>query len=387
MTTRRRNMIELQHVFAKFADVYLASHCVHPEAVKAAKAIIQCRTAALGGHIDQCDFCHDTKISYNSCRNRNCPKCGNLKKEQWILDRTSELLPVPYFHTVFTVPHQLNPLFLANPSLMYAMLCKAAADTLAKLAQDPKHLGAQIGVTMVLHTWGQNLSFHPHVHCIVPGGGLSADGQSFIRSRKKFFIPVKVLSRVFRGKLLARVKQAYAEQSLKFVGASLPLAEERAFLALLDTVYALDWVVYCKKPFKSPYHVVKYLSRYTHKTAIYNNRLKAIDDTSVTFQYRDYKAEGKVKLLTLDAMEFIRRFMQHVLPAGFQRIRYYGVLANCNRKSKFQACLRLTRTVARPKVKLSAQDLIKKLTGKDITKCSTCGGNWCRVVSFQPGTG
>lgn len=380
-------VLELQHVFARFTETYLASHPVHLEGIKAAKAIVNCRTAALGGHLDQCDSCDDVKISYNSCRNRNCPKCGNLKKEQWIMDRTSELLPVPYFHAVFTVPHQLNPLFLANPSLMYSILCKAASDTLAKLALDSKFLGAQIGVTMVLHTWGQNLSFHPHVHCIVPGGGLSSDGCSFVRSRKKFFIPVKVLSKVFRGKLLDLVKKAYAEQTLKFVGTSLPFAEEEAFLALLSTVYALDWVVYCKKPFKSPYHVVKYLSRYTHKTAIYNNRLTAMNEATVTFQYRDYKDDGKVKPLTLDAMEFMRRFMQHVLPSGFQRIRYYGIFSNCNRKTKLQLCLRLTHTAIKPKVKLSAKELIMKLTGKDISKCPSCGGNWCQVLSITPQTG
>jgi hypothetical protein len=380
-------MLELQHVFARFAGPYLDSHPVHAEGIKAAKAIVNCRTAALGGHLDQCDSCDDVKIAYNSCRNRNCPKCGNLKKEQWILDRTSELLPVPYFHAVFTVPHQLNPLFLANPAKMYAILCRAASDTLAKLALDPKFLGAQIGVTMVLHTWGQNLSFHPHVHCIVPGGGLSSDGRSFVRSRKKFFIPVKVLSKVFRGKLLALLKKAYAEQALKFVGTSLPFAEEEAFTALLDTLYAIDWVVYCKKPFKNPYHVVKYLSRYTHKTAISNNRLAAMSEDAVTFQYRDYKDHGKVKPLTLDAMEFIRRFMQHVLPSGFQRIRYYGFLSNCNRKTKLQTCLRLTRTVIKPKVKLSAKELIMKLTGKDISKCPSCGGNWCQVLSIAPLSG
>lgn len=380
-------VLELQQVFARFVGAYLHSHPVHPEGIKAAKAIVNCRTAALGGHLDQCDSCQDVKISYNSCRNRNCPKCGNVKKEQWILDRTSELLPVPYFHTVFTVPHQLNPLFLANPSVMYALLCKAAADTLAKLALDPKFLGAQIGITMVLHTWGQNLSFHPHVHCIVPGGGLSADGRSFVHSKKKFFIPVKVLAKVFRGKLLALVKKAYAEHSLQFAGTSMPLAEEPAFLALLDSVYALDWVVYCKKPFKSTYHVVQYLSRYTHKTAIYNNRLTAMDEATVTFRYRDYKDAGKVKLLTLDAMEFIRRFMQHVLPTGFQRIRYYGILSNCNRKTKLRKCLRLTRTALRPKVKLSAKELILKLTGKDISKCPSCGGNWRQVLSIDPRTG
>ncbi|MCF2941956.1 transposase, partial [Paenibacillus alkaliterrae] len=260
-------MIELQQIFSRFADTYLASHSVHCEGIKAINSIVNCRTAALGGHVDQCDSCEDLKISYNSCRNRNCPKCGNLKKEQWILDRNSELLPVPYFHTVFTVPHELNPLFLANPKSMYAILFKAASETLSKLALDPKFLGAQIGVTMVLHTWGQNLSFHPHVHCIVPGGGLSPSGCSFVRSKKKFFIPVRMLSKMFRGKFLALLKIAFKQDKLSLTGAALPYAEESSFMALMDSLYEKDWVVYCKKPFKTPHHVVKYLSRYTHKIA------------------------------------------------------------------------------------------------------------------------
>jgi hypothetical protein len=379
-------MLELQDVFSRFASSFLDSHPVHVEGMKATRAILNCRTAALGGHVDVCDSCDASKVSYNSCRNRNCPKCGNLKKEQWILDRTSELLPVPYFHTVFTVPHSLNPLFLANPTLLYALLFKAASGTLSQLALDKKFLGAQIGVTMVLHTWGQNLSFHPHVHCIVPGGGLSPSGCSFIRSREKFFIPVKILSKVFRGKFLCFLKKAFEEQKLKFTGDSLPYAVPSAFLTLLGSLYEPAWVVYCKKPFKSSHHVVQYLSRYTHKTAIYNNRLMAMDETQVIFSYRDYKDQGKVKPLALDAMEFIRRFMQHVLPSGFQKIRYYGFLSNANRKTKLQTCLHLTRTPLKPKVKLTAKELILKLTGFDISRCP-CGGHWSQVLTLQPGGG
>lgn len=376
-------MIELQYVFSRFADAFLDSHSVHVEGIKAIQAILNCRTAALGGHLDQCDSCGDQKVSYNSCRNRNCPKCGNLKKEQWVLDRSSELLPVPYFHTVFTVPHELNPLFLANPSFLHSVLFKAASQTLTKLALDPKFLGAQIGVTMVLHTWGQNLSFHPHVHCIVPGGGLSPSGCSFVRSRKKFFIPVKVLSKVFRGKFLALLKRAFTEQKLSFTGQACTYAEAADFEHLLDSLYEKAWVVYCKKPFKSPSHVVRYLSRYTHKTAISNNRLAAMDEETVTFHYRDYKDQGKVKAMRLEALEFIRRFLLHVLPSGFQRIRYYGFLSNGNRKTKLRACLRLNRMPTRPKVKLTAKELMLKITGKDISVCPTCGGHWNQVLSFD----
>lgn len=380
-------LIELQDIFARFSQPFLDSHSVHVEGLKATQAISHCRTTALGGHVEICDGCHDSKVSYNSCRNRNCPKCGNVKKEQWILDRTCELLPVPYFHTVFTVPHELNPLFLANQKVIYSLLFKAASETLTKLALDPKFLGAQIGVTMVLHSWGQNLSFHPHVHCIVPGGGLSPSGCSFVRSKKKFFIPVRVLSKVFRGKFLCFLKQAFIEEKLRFAGQSLPYEEQVSFLALLDLLYAKDWVVYCKKPFKTPYHVVQYLSRYTHKTAIYNNRLVSMDEETVTFRYRDYKDEGKVKPMKLNAMEFMRRFMMHVLPSGFQKIRYYGFLSNCNRKTKLLKCLHLTRSPIKPKIKLSAKELILKVTGVDISICSSCGGNWHQVLTLHPNSG
>jgi hypothetical protein len=383
------SLIELQHVFSRFADSFHDSHPVHMEGIKATQAIVKCRTAALGGHLDQCDNCEELKVSYNSCRNRNCPKCGNLKKEQWILDRTSELLPIPYFHTVFTIPHELNPLFLANPKHMYTLLFKAVSETLSKLALDPKFLGAQVGVTMVLHTWGQNLSFHPHVHCIVPGGGLSPSGCSFVRSKKKFFIPVRVLSKVFRGKFLSLLKKAYEQQQIHFIiEESLPYDEEASFFsALIDSVYEKDWVVYCKKPFKTPHHVVQYLSRYTHKTAIYNNRLVSMDEETVTFRYRDYKEESKVKFMKLNAMEFMRRFMLHVLPSGFQRIRYYGFLSNCNRNTKLRQCLRLTRTPIKSKVKLTAKELIMKVTGVDISVCPSCGGNWHQVLTIHPDSG
>jgi len=376
-------VIELQHVFSRFADAFLDAQPVHREGIKAIKDIVTCRTAALGGHLDQCDSCDEMKVSYNSCRNRHCPKCGNLKKEQWILDRTTELLPISYFHTVFTVPHELNPFFLANPKLMYTLLFKAASRTLSKLALDPKFLGAEVGVTLVLHTWGQNLAFHPHVHCIVPGGGLSPSGCSFVRSKKKFFIPVRVLSKMFRGKFLALLKKAFQQQQLYSTSESLYDAEPSSFSSLLDTLYEKDWVVYCKKPFKTPHHVVQYLSRYTHKTAIYNNRLHSMDEESVTFRYRDYKDESKVKFMKLHAMEFMRRFMLHVLPSGFQRIRYYGFLSNCHRKTKLRKCLHLTQTPFRPKVKLTAKELMMKVTGKDISVCS-CGGHWQQMLTLLP---
>jgi hypothetical protein len=230
-------MFELQDVFSRFGNRFIDSNTVHYEGLKAIKAIMNCRTSSLGGHVDVCDSCGSHRVSYNSCRNRNCPKCGNLKKEQWILDRKTELLPVPYFHLVFTVPHQLNGLFLSHQDLMYSLLFKASSETLLMLALDKKFLGAQIGVTMVLHSWGQNLSFHPHVHCIVPGGGLSPSGCSFMRSRKKFFIPVRVLSQVFRGKFLFYLKKAFYDYQLKFTGESLSYSNESGFLSLIASLY------------------------------------------------------------------------------------------------------------------------------------------------------
>ena len=380
-------MLELQDVFSRFAGGFLESHCVHSEGLNAINAIINCRTPSLGGHVDVCDSCGSARVSYNSCRNRNCPKCGNLNKEQWVLDRSSELLPVPYFHTVFTVPHQLNSLFLSNQDLLYSLLFKAASQTLTCLALKKKYLGAQIGVTMVLHTWGQNLSFHPHVHCIVPGGGLSLSNCSFVRSKKKFFIPVKVLSKVFRGKFLFFLKKAFEVNTLRFSGESLQYAEKSSFQSLIDSLFDTSWVVYCKKPFKESYRVVEYLSRYTHKTAIYNNRLVSLDDSSVTFRYRDYKDRNKVKLMSLETMEFIRRFLLHVLPSGFQKIRYYGFLSNRNRKSKLLKCFLLTRTPIKPKMKLSARELILKVSGVDFSICPHCGGNWTLALTLLPTAG
>lgn len=379
-------MLELQDILNHFGDSYKASHPLSLAQLKAVEAIESCRTKKLGGHLDVCDSCGSFKVSYNSCKNRNCPKCGNLKKEQWILDRKTEILPVPYFHTVFTVPHTINPLFLANEEVMYNILFQAASNTLTQLAMNKKFLGAQIGVTMVLHTWGQNLCFHPHVHCIVPGGGLSPSGLTFVQSRKKFFIPVKVLSRVFRAKLLELLKLAFDENKLKFIGECASWQLESEFLSQVDTLYRIPWVVYCKKPFKNTNNIVEYLSRYTHKTAIYNNRLVSMDESSVTFRYRDYRDKNTVKLMTLDAMEFIRRFLMHVLPPGFQKIRYYGIMSNRNRKTKLAKCFKLTGTLPVKIAKLTAKDLILKVFGVDITICPHCGGHWFTYMTLLPST-
>ncbi len=367
-------MIELQTIFEKHGDRYRKSHALCLSQEKAMKAVRSCRTSTLGGHSDVCDSCGIIRISYNSCRNRNCPKCGNLKKEQWIQDRSAELLPVPYFHAVFTVPEELNVLFMANQAQMYNILFAAVSQTLIQLAKDKKHLGAQIGITTVLHTWGQNLGYHPHIHCIVPGGGISPSGLSFIRSRDKFFIPVKVLSRMFRGKLLEMTKTAWDEKKLRL---------DINFKALIDNLYRKEWVVYCKKPFRTSNQVVAYLGRYTHKTAIYNQRLIGMDDAGIRFRWRDYR-DGKTKVMQLDAMEFIRRFMMHVLPSGFQRIRHYGLLSNRNRSTKLMRCLRLIHTTIQNRVRLTARELILQNTGIDITLCPHCGGHWVTYNTIHP---
>lgn len=354
------------------------------EGIKAVDAIKSCRTAALGGHVDVCEDCGVLHISYNSCRNRNCSKCGTVKKEQWVEDRKADLLPVRYFHTVFTVPHELNPLLMCNLDLMLTILFKAASETLRVLALDKQYLGANIGTTMVLHTWGQNLSFHPHVHCIVPGGGLSPSGISFIKSGKKFFIPVKVLSKVFRGKFMDYLAKAYHEGRLEFKGESGELINPTCFINLKDSMYRKNWVVYCKKPFKQTYHIIQYLGNYTHRVAIYNNRLISMDEHSVTFRYKDYRDKNRHKLMTLDAMEFIRRFLMHVLPSGFQKIRHYGILSNRNRKTKLALCQRLTGVIAKKKNKLTARDILLDLKGIDISLCRECGGNKKRIASLLP---
>lgn len=380
-------MLELQDILTRFSKKYLSSHSVSLPQQKALRAIECCRTAKLDGHMDVCHSCGSYRISYNSCGNRHCPKCGNLQKEQWILDRKAEILPVPYFHTVFTVPHDLNPLFLSNPDFLYSLLLKTASQTLSQLALDKKYLGAQIGLTLVLHTWGQNLSFHPHVHCIVPGGGLSPSGLTFVYSKKKFFIPVKVLSKVFRGKFLSLLKKAFYEKHLDFHGEAKAYASEQQFLTLVDSLYCTPWVVYCKKPFNNTDNMVEYLSRYTHKTAIYNNRLVSMTDSHVSFRWRDYRDGNKVKVMTLDVMEFIRRFLLHVLPSGFQKIRYYGLLSSRSRKTKLVKCFRILKLPMPQKVKLTRRELILKVFGLDISVCSHCGGSWSKYKTLLPATG
>jgi len=306
--------------------------------VKVLRAIMRCRTAALGGHRDRCQRCGYQAISYNSCRNRHCPKCQTNAREKWLHQRQQELLPVGYYHLVFSLPHSLVPLVWQNKKVLFTLLFEAAAATLLEVAADPKHLGAEIGFLSILHTWGQTLQPHPHLHCVVPGGGLAPNHQRWVASRAHFFLPVKVLSRVFRGKFVAGLRRAADTGQLAFYGECLPLANPQAFAAFLRTLFRQDWVVYAKPPFGGPEHVLQYLARYTHRVAISNHRLVAVTDSHVTFRWKDYAHRSQQRTMTLTSEEFLRRFVQHILPKGFPRIRYFGWLANRRRKNLLPLC-------------------------------------------------
>jgi len=313
---------------------------------RALRAIMLCRTRALGGHIEWCDQCGHSKQSYNSCRNRHCPKCQASARAAWMEARATELLPVPYFHLVFTLPNQLGPLTLQNKRVVYGILFRAAWETLRDLAKDSKYLGAKIGMLSVLHTWGSNLMHHPHLHCIVPGGGVSPDGEQWISikqssQRKAFFLPVRVMSRVFRGKFIQHLKAAYRKGEIKLHGSLTSLKDGSKFEQLVNSSVKNDWVVYCKRPFGGPRQVLKYLARYTHRVAISNSRLVDYEEGSVRFRWKDYRNGSQPKTMQLDGVEFMRRFMLHVLPAGFVRIRHHGFLANRNRSENLARCRKL----------------------------------------------
>ncbi|MDD4438172.1 MAG: IS91 family transposase [Tissierellia bacterium] len=363
-------MIEVQDIFNTYGAAYRSTRKLSKVQYKAMSAIENCRTAKLGGHVDICDECGYTQNSYNSCRNRHCPKCQTLAKERWIDNQKYDLLNVGYFHVVLTIPSELNSIVIQNQKVMYNILFKAAAETLTELASDKKYLGAKIGFTCILHTWGQNLMHHPHVHCIVPGGGLNSIGQ-WVNSRKKFFLPVKVLSRKFRGKFLHYLKQA----ELKFYGNQKRYETDNAFQIFLNILYDKEWIVYCKAPFKDAISVVEYLGRYTHRVAISNNRILNIKDGNVSFKWRDYKDNNKWKVMTLTADEFIRRFLIHILPQRFIKIRHYGFLGNRNKNTKLKICKQLTNTPILLKEKTPTLELIKTLIGRDITLCPKCKSN------------
>jgi len=340
---------------------------------KAYHSIRKCRTASLGAHVDACRACGNIDISYNSCRNRHCPICSSSKQHEWVESQMSKLLPVGYFHLVFTLPHELNTLMLQNQSLLYSILLKSAGDTIKELASNPKHLGAQIGATVVLHTWGQNLSYHPHVHCIVPGGGLSNNGLEFVHSGKKFFIPVKVLSKKFRGKFLYYLKEAWETQKIELFNDAVELGFGNNFSNFIDLLYNKSWVVYCKKPFKTPWHVLKYLGRYTHRVAISDARIRNFDGENVTFAYKDYKDKSSIKEMKLSKEEFVRRFLMHVLPSGFTKIRHYGILSSRNLSGKLSLCFKL----------VGLQYILPDMK-KYVVVCPHCGGGMKYLGTVKP---
>jgi hypothetical protein len=353
-------------------------------------AIEQCRTAALGGHIEQCDACGQQRISYNSCRNRHCPKCQSFARDQWLQDRHAELLPVQYFHVVFTVPQEIAAIAFQNKAVVYNILFQATAQTLSTIAADPKHLGAQIGFIAILHTWGQNLLHHPHLHCVVPGGGLSPDSQQWISCKPGFFLPVRVLSRLFRRLFLELLRKAFDGGELQFFNALEGLSNRAAFEKYLGPAANTEWVVYAKPPFGGPQQVLEYLGRYTHRVAISNNRLLDFSDGDVTFAWKDYRHESRKKTMQLDGDEFIRRFLLHVLPSGLQRIRHYGLLANRYREANLQRCrelLAMPATMAIPSQEpLDYRDRYERLTGVSLRECPHCHhGRMFEIEVFAPG--
>ena len=313
--------------------------------LKVMSAIEQCRSAALGGHVLHCDGCGHDQVAYNSCRNRHCPKCQASAAKRWLQERQAELLPVDYYHVVFTLPAPISAIAYYNKAVIYRLLFEVAAETLSTIAADPKHLGAQIGTTLVLHTWGSALTHHPHVHGIVPGGGLSPDGRRWIACKPGFFLPVRVLSRLFRRRFLEELRAAHGARQLQFFGEYAELADPKTFAKWLAPMGKCEWVVYAKRPFAGPAAVLAYLSRYTHRVAISNSRLISMDETGVTFRWKDYRANGKTrhKTMTLEPDEFMRRFLLHVLPGGFHRIRHYGLIANNARKENLALARELLR--------------------------------------------
>ena len=348
-------------------------------------AIENCRTAALGGHVARCEDCSHTQIAYNSCRNRHCPKCQGAAAKQWLAEREAELLPVPYYHMVFTLPAPISAIAYQNKAVIYDILFKASAEALLTIAADPKHLGARVGITSVLHSWGSALTHHPHVHMIVPGGGISLDGERWVSCRPGFFLPVRVLSRLFRRLFLEKLIAAHKQ--LQFFGNHAPLANAQAFATYLASLRRTEWVVYAKRPFGGPQAVLAYLSRYTHRVAISNRRLIAFDSNGVTFTWKDYGAKGRAraKVMTLASDEFIRRFLIHVLPHGFHRIRHYGLFAGSNRADNITRARELL-AVPKPQSENAAADAADSKEPQTLSHpCPCCGGRMIVIEIFQRG--
>lgn len=374
-----RSSVELADIFRMHGNAYAAVNTLTPEQYKVFNAITNCRTSALGGHLEQCDHCNAIQCAYNSCRNRHCPKCESFKAAQWLEDRKSELLPVRYFHVVFTLPHELNNLILYNKKILYNLLFTSAWETLKKLGQDPKRLHGTMGMHAILHTWGQNLLQHNHVHCIVPGGAIKFDGKWV--TAKKYLFPHKVLSKLFRGIFVSKLRNSYQQNELKLPDKLTDKLLKSNFNKLLDQIMTKDWVVYAKPPFAKTEDVINYLGRYTHKIAISNHRILSCDEQSVAFKWRDYADNNKEKIMYLKPEEFIRRFLSHVVPNGFMRIRSFGFLANaCKANNINNIQQQLKYKPEKTDEKKDVATLWFKLTGKNITLCPICkNGNLKRI--------
>ena len=377
-----RPPLEVADIFRQHGYEFRLTHSLSPEQRRVMRAIERCRTASLGGHVEQCDACGHQRIAYNSCRNRHCPKCQSLAKARWLQARLADLLPVEYFHVVFTLPEQLAAVALQNKRVVYNLLFSAASETLRTIAADPRHLGAEIGFLTVLHTWDQTLRHHPHLHCVVPGGGLSMDGAGWRSCRPGFFLPVNVLARLFRRLFLQGLERAFEKGKLSFHGACAFLAKPTAFKRLLKSVRAREWWVYAKPPFGGPAQVLAYLGRYTHRVAISNQRLLSLQDGRVTFSWRDNHHGQLRSTMTLSADEFMRRFLLHVLPRGFQRIRQFGLLAN-RRRGELARCRQLLGATE-PMVESLSQDyksLYQTVTGTSLPQCPACRTGTMRFFS------
>jgi hypothetical protein len=384
-----RPALEVADIFRDHGAAWRSANAGHLslDQLKVMSAIERCRTAALGGHVARCEDCTHTLITYNSCRNRHCPKCQGAAAKQWLAEREAELLPVPYFHLVFTLPGPIADIAYQNKAAIYDLLFKAAAEATLTIAADRKHLGASIGITAVLHTWGSALTHHPHLHMIVPGGGISLEGQRWIACRPTFFLPVRVLSRLFRRLLLKMLTMAHKTGRLAFFGNHAALAEKRAFAAFLSPLRKTEWVVYAKRPFGGPQAVLAYLSRYTHRVAICNHRLISADDAGVTFKWKDYRIEGpgRYKTMTLLTHEFIRRFLIHVLPKGVHRIRHYGLFANGNRAANIARARELLAAPA-PSEPPETSEAAPVNESRVLPRpCPCCGGRMIIIETFARG--
>ncbi len=368
-----RPPLEVADIIRAAGEVFIEQnrHWLRWKHVKVLRAIERCRTAALGGHLDECTRCGHRAISYNSCRNRHCPKCQTAARDRWIAARQKELLPTRYLHVVFTLPGRLAPLVLQNKKVIYDLLFRTSAETLLEVARDPRHLGAEIGFFTVLHTWSQKLTAHPHVHCVVPAGGLSPDHTRWIRSRDNYFLPKEVLRELFRGKFVNALKEAFQNGQLYFHGDLKLLAQPTTFAAWLRPLHRQDWVVYLKRPFGGPEYVVHYLGRYTHRVAISNHRLISFSDGQVTFRWRDSAHHNEQKLLTLSIDEFLRRFLLHILPQGFVRIRNFGFLANRRRSALLPLCFQLLGTTPQPPAEEHSSSTEE---AAELYRCPHCGG-------------